>query len=196
MTSNGSARMKSDGADTPVSVPSEDAYNGATLSQRFQFRPYESVGVSDTDEAELPSHVSQPFLEPRGTRDSRMYDRLGVSGMIPVLLLYAVHGILARWKAIVCIGVLGSVAAMLIFNMSRPEWREMAYYRYVPLLTQHQPQCASPARRERRVDPCAAQAPHHPPQDAPVPRPPRACRAALAAERASDARLAPPRDCG
>lgn len=131
MSAGGRSQMKSESHNTPVSVPSDHVYGGATLSQRFHFRPYESVAVSDSEDAELPSPVSQPFLSPDGKGNERMYGRLGILGMIPVLLLFAAHWLLARWKVILFAGTVGTMAALLIFNMSRPEWRELAYYRYV-----------------------------------------------------------------
>ena len=88
--------------------------------------------MSDNEEPDFANEgSSQPFLQPGAPRSMTMRDRLGTLGMIPVLLLYVVHWVLLKWKAIAFVVTLGLSAALLIFNMSRPEWREMAYYRYV-----------------------------------------------------------------
>lgn len=132
MSGGSPSGMKDDSQDTPVSVPIDKGLGGSALSQRFHFRPYESVSVSDNEEPDFANEgSSQPFLQPGAPRSMTMRDRLGTLGMIPVLLLYVVHWVLLKWKAIAFVVTLGLSAALLIFNMSRPEWREMAYYRYV-----------------------------------------------------------------
>ncbi|WFC98306.1 hypothetical protein MYAM1_001032 [Malassezia yamatoensis] len=132
MSGGGSMRALKDSSDTPVSL-SDSENGGGTLSQRFQYRPYDTIGLSDSEEAEpAMSNASQPFLGSDAAHKSPIYERLGILGTIPVLILYLAHWLLTKWKAILFTAVVGVSAALLIFNMSRPEWREMAYYRVDP----------------------------------------------------------------
>ncbi|PKI85097.1 hypothetical protein MVES1_001435 [Malassezia vespertilionis] len=132
--SQGDAPLMRNGQhDTPVSVP-DDAWDDAAFSQRFQFQPYEPVQTSevDSDEHDLPSPVSQPGFQQRTQRGVHMYDRVGFVGMIPVILLYIVHQLLIRWKGVLAVSCIGSLSAVFLFNVGRPEWRETAYYRVNP----------------------------------------------------------------
>ena len=63
--------MKDDSQDTPVSVPIDKGLGGSALSQRFHFRPYESVSVSDNEEPDFANEgSSQPFLQPGAPNSS------------------------------------------------------------------------------------------------------------------------------
>lgn len=122
-TSGGPQRVAHE-RETSLS-PAEDA----AFSQRFHFRPYETAGGAEYDDGEGASSA-QPFLQEDGARrNTRMVDRLGYARTASVLVMYAVHWLLARWKAFVVIGSVGSIASLLLFNLSSPEWRERAYYR-------------------------------------------------------------------
>ena len=130
--------MQSNGYDTPVSVvdPEEsDTLGPSLVSQRFQFRPYEANTLAAGSDEEIPSPVSQPFLSSSSSsrsRAGRSYDRIEWAGMIPFALLYVFHWIMLRWKTMVVVTTFGTICGLMLFNMDRPEWYEIAYYRIDP----------------------------------------------------------------
>ena len=124
------AQMTGDGhGETPLSV-SVDGFTSSSVSQRYQFRPYESMAPHANSDEDLPNPMSQPFLEPRAhTQRSR---RIGLLGLVPFVLLYLFNWIRLRWKTIIMVATVGFGTALIAFGTSRPEWHELAYYRIEP----------------------------------------------------------------
>ncbi|WFD31504.1 hypothetical protein MSPP1_002541 [Malassezia sp. CBS 17886] len=127
--------MQRDSSDMPVSVPvgSSDAWAAqGTLSQRYHFRPHESMSPTEgDDDARHPLDASEPFL---GVPDAgtRGYARGSVHAGVLGIALHFVYFLLQRWKAIALVVLAGIAAALFLFNLGRPEWRELAYYRVDP----------------------------------------------------------------
>lgn len=115
--------------------PLEDS--GAHVSQRFHFKPYTPVSTDDHDDevarhdGPLPAPVSQPLSRsPKGGGGGGGPGH--VTAWIPFACLLVVRWITLRWKTIVAVVTFGTVCALVLFHMQRPEWREMAYYRVDP----------------------------------------------------------------
>ena len=101
------------------------------VSQRFHFKPYEALPPLIDSKHELPRPVSQPLL-PTKHDTSHDHERFGFAGFVSFVLLYVSHWIMMRWKTIVTVATFGTICALLLFNLHRPEWRELAYYRIDP----------------------------------------------------------------
>lgn len=172
MSEAGDVPMRASKDAVPVSVIDAgmaEENPSVLLSQRYQFRPYDTPGASTGSDDELPSPASQPFLTPR-ERVSRTYERIGLSGFIPFVALYIVHWAMRRWKTIVAVATSGAILGLLLLNLGRPEWYEMAYYRVdpnarVPLDVHGQPISVRPAHPilPPKLDQCAG------PNGVPVP---------------------------
>ena len=126
--------MRASKETVPVSVVEAgmaDENSSVFLSERYQFRPYDTPGAATGSDDELPSPASQPFLTSR-ERVLRSYERMGVSGFVLFVGLYIVHWVVRRWKTIVTVATSGAILGLLLLNLGRPEWYEMAYYRVDP----------------------------------------------------------------
>ncbi|WFD23552.1 hypothetical protein MEQU1_002245 [Malassezia equina] len=134
MSEAGDVPMRASKDAVPVSVVDTgmaEENSSVLLSQRYQFRPYDTLDAPTGSDEELPSPASQPFLTPR-ERATRDYERVGLAGLIPFLVLYIVHWAMRRWKTIVTVATFGAILGLMVLNVGRPEWHEMAYYRVDP----------------------------------------------------------------
>ncbi|WFD27571.1 hypothetical protein MNAN1_002570 [Malassezia nana] len=134
MKDAGGGLMRARKDTLPMSIVESEATeeNESNLTaQRYQFLPYDAPGPSTGSDDELPSPASQPFLS-RRERTKQSYEHIDLAGWIPFVALYVVHWVLRRWKTMVAVTTFGAILGLLVLNLERPEWHEMAYYRVDP----------------------------------------------------------------